>query len=122
MAYLLTFFLLAIGNAFEHEQALHAKNFRGESQAFCTILWFSVYASWVTRIAILVYIALNLSWIAAIAMFIGGMFFSGVIAGLVAGIIDRAVGSIGQLYISFAAFIVWPACFLAAYLSLPKVM
>ena len=122
MAYLLPFFLLAIGNAFEHEQALHAKNFRGESQAFCTILWISVYASWIIRIAVLTYIAVNLSWVAAIAMFIGGMLISGAIAGLVSGVVGRAAGSIGQLYISFAAFIIWPACFLAAYLSLPKVM
>jgi hypothetical protein len=82
MLYLLPFFLIAIGSAFEHEQALHAKNFRGESQAFCTALWISVYASWAARIAILVYIVLNLSWVAAIAMFIGGMLASGVIAGL----------------------------------------
>ena len=122
MAYLLPFFLLAIGNAFEHEQALHAKSFRGESQAFCTILWISVYASWIIRIAVLTYIAVNLSWVAAIAMFIGGMLISGVIAGLVSGVVGRAAGSIGQLYISFSAFIIWPACFLAAYLSLPKVM
>lgn len=122
MLYLLPFFLLAIGSAFEHEQALHAKNFRGESQAFCTALWISVYASWATRIAILAYIALKLSWVAAIAMFIGGMLASGVIAGLVSGLVGLSAGSIGQLYISFSAFIVWPACFMAAYLSLPKVM
>ena len=122
MTYILPFFLLAIGNAFEHEQALHAKNFRGESQNFCTILWVSVYVSWVTRIAVLAYVALNLSWVAAIAMFVGGMLVSGVIAGLVSGVVGRITGPTGQLYISFAAFIVWPACFLAAYLSLPKVI
>ena len=122
MEYLLSFFLLAIGKAFAHEQALHAKNFRGESQAFCTMLWISVYASWITSIAVLVYIVLNLSWVAALAMFVGGVLVSGVIAGLISSIVDRAIGQIGQLYISFAAFIIWPACFLAAYLSLPTVM
>lgn len=122
MEYLLSFFLLAIGKAFTHEQALHAKNFRGESQAFCTMLWISVYASWITSIAVLVYIVLNLSWVAALAIFVGGMLVSGVIAGLISSIVGRAIGQIGQLYISFAAFIVWPACFLAAYLLLPAVM
>ena len=122
MAYLLPFFLLTIGHAFEHEQALHAKNFRGESQTFCTILWISVYASWIARIAALAYIALNLSWVAAIAMFIGGILVTGLIAGLVSVVAVSAAGSIGQLYISFATFIVWPSCFLAAYLSLPKIM
>ena len=122
MPYFLPFFLLAIGHAFEHEQALHAKKFRGESQTFCTALWVSVYASWVARLVILVYIAFKLSWIAAIAMFIVGMPVSGVIAGLLSGLVGRAAGSIGQIYISLAAFIAWPVCFLAAYLSLPKVM
>lgn len=122
MEYLLSFFLLAIGKAFTHEQALHAKNFRGESQAFCTMLWISVYASWITSVAVLVYIVLNLSWVAALTIFVGGMLVSGVIAGLISSIVGRAIGQIGQLYISFAAFIVWPACFLAAYLLLPAVM
>lgn len=89
MVYILTFFLIAIGNAFEHEQALHAKSFRGESQAFLATLWLSVYASWATRTAILVYIGLKLSWIAAIAMFIGGILASGVIAGLVSARVGR---------------------------------
>lgn len=122
MDYLLSFFLLSIGKSFAHEQALHAKNFRGESQAFCTILWLSVYASWATGIAVLAYIVLNLSWVAAVSMLIGGILVSGVIAGFISSIVGRATGPIGQLYISFAAFIVWPACFLAAYLCLPRVM
>lgn len=122
MEYLLSFFLLAVGKAFTHEQALHAKNFRGESQTFCTILWISVYASWVTSIAIFAYIVLNLSWVAALAMFIGGILVSGVIAGLISSIVSSDAAQTRQLYILFAAFIVWPVCFLAAYLSLPAVM
>lgn len=122
MLYILSFFLIAIGSAFGHEQALHAKNFRGESQAFCTALWISVYLSWAARIAILAYIALNLSWIAAIAIFIGGILASGIIAGLLSALSARTIGSMGQLYISVGAFIVWPVCFLAAYLSLPEIV
>lgn len=119
MDFLLPFILLSIGGAFEHEQAVHAKNFKGESQTFRTILWISVYTSWITRIAIVAYIALNLSWVAAIAIFTGRLLVSGLLAGIVSGVLRRAVGSIAQLYISFAAFVVWPSCYLAAYLVLP---
>lgn len=121
MSYILTFFFIAFGHAFEHEQALHAKNFRGESQTFQTALWLSVYASWAVRVAILFFIGLKLSWLAAIAIFFGGMLTAGTIAGLLSAIAARFAGSIGQLYISLAAFVVWPACFLAAYFSLPIV-
>lgn len=121
MPYLLPFFLIAIGSAFEHEQALHAEHFTGKSRALHIALWVSAYASWATRIAIIIYIAVNLSWVAAIAMFIGGMLAAGVIAGLLSAIVRRTADPIGQLYVSAAAFIVWPACFLAAYFTLPKV-
>lgn len=122
MLYLLPFFLIAIGSAFEHEQALHAEHFGGESRAFHIALWISAYASWATRIAIIIYVALNLSWMAAIAMFIGAMLAAGVIAGSLSAIAARMAGPKGQLYVSAAAFIVWPACFLAAFFSLPKVV
>lgn len=122
MAYLLPFFLIAIGSAFEHEQVLRARNFPGESRAFRTALWISAYASWATRIAIIIYIALNLSRVAAVAMFIGGMLAAGVISGLLSGISGRWAGPTGKVYVSASAFIVWPTCFLAAYFSLPKVV
>ena len=120
MAYIFPFLLLAIGGAFEHEQALHAKNFRGSSQAFRTALWGSVFASWGVRIAILLYVGFKLSWIAALVMFAGGMLVSGVVAGLLSATLARAAGPMGQVYISVAAFAIWPACFATAYLSLPN--
>ena len=122
MLYLLPFFLIAIGSAFEHEQSQHAEHFTGENRAFHIALWISAYSSWATRIAIIIYIALKLSWVAAIAMFIGGMLGAGVIAGLLSAIAGRMAGPRGQFYVSAAAFIVWPACFLAAFFSLPTVV
>lgn len=121
MPYLLPFLLIAIGGAFEHEQARYAEDFPGESRAFHIALWISSYSSWASRIAIAIFIALNLSWPAAIAIFLGGMLVAGVIAGLLSAIARRAAGPMGRFYVSAAAFIVWPACFLAAYFSLPKV-
>jgi len=120
MPYLLPFLLIAIGSAFEHKQALHAERIRGESQAFRIALWISAYASWATRISIIIYVALNLSWVAALVMFIGAMVAAGVIAGLLSAIVARAAGPKGQVYLSAATFIVWPACFAAAFLLLPK--
>jgi len=122
MLYLLPFLLIAIGSAFEHEQAQHAEHFQGGSRAFGTALWISAYASWATRIAIIIYIAVKLSWVAALGMFFGGMLVAGVVAGVLSGIAGRAAGPMGHFYLSAAAFVIWPACFLAAYFSLPKVV
>ncbi len=120
MSYLLPFFLIAIGSAFEHEQALHAEQYRGESRAFRAALWISVYASWASRIALIIFIAWKLSWPAALAMFFGAMLVAGVIAGLISSIASRTANPMRQFYVSAATFAVWPACFLAAYFSLPK--
>ena len=122
MVYLAPFLLIAIGSAFEHEQALHAKNFRGESQNFCTALWLSVYASWACRIAIFAFIGIKLSLAVAVAMFIGGIVARGVFAGLLSGLMCRIAGPSGQEFVSLTAFVAWPTLFFAAYLLLPKVV
>ena len=121
MPYILPFLLIAIGGGFEHEQAQHAENFTGENLRFRIALWFSAYASWASRMTILAYVGLKLSWVAAIAMFIGGMLASGVIAGALSVFSKRVAGTMAEVYVSLLAFVIWPVCFLAAYLSLPRV-
>ncbi len=120
MPYLLPFFLIAIGSAFEHEQAQYAENFPGEGPAMRAALRISPYASWATRVALIIHIGLHFSWVAAIGMFIGAMLVAGIFAGLLSAIAARWAGEKGKFYLSSAAFIVWPACFLAAYVTLPR--
>ena len=119
MLYLLPFLLIAIGSAFEHEQVQYAQRYPGESRPYHIALWVSAYSSWATRVAIIIYIGFALSWPAAIAMFIGGMLTAGIIAGLLSTVSRRIYGPMGPVHVAAAAFGVWPACFIAAYFSLP---
>lgn len=119
LPFLLPFALIAVGGAFEHEQGQLAAEFKGQDQGLRSALWFSAYAGWATRIALLVYIGFKLSWIAAIAMFLGAMVLSGVVAGTLSALAGRYAGAMGRLYVSLAAFVVWPLCFLAAFFTLP---
>lgn len=115
------FVLISLAEAFEHEQALHAKGFRGESELFCTILWLSVYACRISCYSLLIFIGIKISWLVAIGMFIGGFIIPGLLAGLIATTMARVFGAIGQAIVSMAGFLVWPASLIAAYLTLPKI-
>jgi len=113
MSYVIPFLLLTIAGAFEHEQALNARDFHGESQLFCTFMWLSVWSCKICSYGLLFYIGFNLSWVAAGVMYAAGFVAPGVLAGVLAAMFNRLVFSI-------AAFIVWPVCLIGAFLLLPK--
>lgn len=120
MSYIIPFLLISIAGAFEHEQAVHAKNFRGESQSFCTTLWVSAWSCKICCLALLIFVGIKLSWLAAIVMFVAGFIVPGILAGLFGGVAGRIFGPMGQAYVSLAAFLVWPSSLIAAYFTLPK--
>lgn len=120
MTYLAAALLLCLATAFAHEQVVHAKNFRGESQTFRSLLFLSAIFKGFTSMTLVIYVGFTLSWLAAIGLFGASIVGGGVIAGVIAATAERIFGFSGQLLISISAFVVWPSCLVGAYLLLPK--
>lgn len=93
-------------------QQLHAKNFKGGSEAFGLALSFSGFSGMLTGIAYLIYYGWSVVWWAPIVIFIFGLATS--IPGY---FLERLIG---RFTISFLGFVGWPACAYFMFLLVPN--
>ena len=83
-------------------QQLHGKNFKGSSQGFGLLLTLSALAGTITGIVYLVHYGWNVSWFAAIAIFIVGL-----LAAFLGFLLERLIGAVA---LSMLGFVGWPVC------------
>lgn len=101
--YFSTAALICVATAFGHEQAVHAKNFRGESEVFRTFLFLSAITRSICVVALLAYVGFSLSWTAAAVMFIASILVGGILAGVLASVFTKILGGEGQLVMSLVS-------------------
>lgn len=87
---------------FVYYQQLHARDFRGSSLAFQTVLTLSGFAGMIVGLAYFIYYGWTVSWWVPILAFVLGIF-----AMIPAALVERIVG---KLTFSLAGFLVWPFC------------
>ena len=80
----------------------HAGNFKGSSQIFLLALNLSAVLGFGTAIGLLIYYFVRVAWYWPIILFVVGS----LLAGAIASILHRALGS---LTVSLLAFVGWPA-------------
>ncbi|TCP03282.1 hypothetical protein [Caldimonas thermodepolymerans] len=83
-------------------QQLHAKNFRGASQAFGLILSLSAFLGMLTGLSYLIYYGWSVVWWAPIVILV-----IGIASALIGFVIERVLGA---FTLSMAGFIGWPVC------------
>jgi len=83
-------------------QQLHARDFRGASQAFGLILSLFAFAGMLTGLGYLIYYGWSVTWWVPIPIFIIGL-----LASFLGFLIERLVG---KFTLSMLGFIGWPAC------------
>lgn len=93
-------------------QQLHGKNFKGNSQGFRLVLSVFALAGMIVEFAYLGYYAWNVSWWAAIIVFI----FAALVVGLIGAILEKLVGG---FILSVAGFFVLPVFGYLMFKSLP---
>jgi hypothetical protein len=93
-------------------QQLHAKNFRGASEAFGLILSISAFLGMLTGFAYLGYYGWSVVWWGPIVIFI-----LGILSLIVGFALERALGA---LTLSLAGFIVWPISAYFMFQYIPK--
>jgi ABC-type thiamin/hydroxymethylpyrimidine transport system permease subunit len=93
-------------------QQLHIKNFRGESEAFRTILTLSALAGVITELVYLGYYGWTVSWSPPVILFIVRLVAIGILAAL-------AEYLFGAAPISVSAFIGWPVSAYFMFLYIP---
>ena len=95
-------FLYCLFGIFVFYQQLHAKNYRGESQAFGLALAASAFAGTVTGLIYIGYYGWSISWWAAAVVFV-----LGIVAGTAGLALERLTGPFA---LSLLGFIGWPIC------------
>ncbi len=98
-------------STFVFYQQLHAKNFRGASQGFHSLLTIFAFAGMITGVSFLVYLGWKVAWWAPLLLLGIGLLFQ-----LVATFVERVIGSLG---ISLAGFLGWPLCAYWMFQSIP---
>lgn len=91
--------VLFVGFLNTHQR--HASGFQGASEHVLLALKLSVSLGFVTGLALLLYYALQTSWLYAVVLFVAG----GVVAGGLFGVLDHLFG---RLTFSLLAFLGWP--------------
>ncbi len=92
-------------------QQLHAKNFKGASQALPLAINISALLGMITGISYLLYYGWTVAWWAPIPILIVG-----VAAAMAGVVIERLVGVIT---LSFSAFVGWPICAYLMFYYIP---
>ena len=92
-------------------QQLHAKHFRGASQAFPSILVFTGFIGMTTGLMFLVYYGFKVVWWAPLALFGIGFAFQ-----FISNMIE---GVIGAFSLSILGFVGWPVCAFLMFTSVP---
>ena len=100
-----------IFGVFVYYQQLHARDFKGASAEFHTVLNLFGLAGMITGFAYFIYYGWTVSWLGAIAAF-----FLGLAAMIPAIVVERFVG---KLALSIAGFLVWPFCAYMMFHHLP---
>lgn len=86
----------------------HARQFRGESQAYLLALQASVLLGSLVGLGFLVYYFVQVAWYWPVALFVAGS----LISGLAFGALDMKVGQLGMSMLAFAG---WPASAIWAF-------
>lgn len=119
MDFAISAFFMALAASLGHEQGVHAKGFRGESQVFRLLLLMSSIVCQLGWVGVAAYVGATHSWLAAGALVLTTVVGGGILAGAIAALLARALPGFGQLVISAVAFIAWPLCLFSAYHLLP---
>lgn len=104
--------LYCLFGIFVFYQQLHAKNFRGSSQAFGLALAASAFAGTVTGLIYIAYYGWNISWwVAAVVLVLG------ILAGIAGLAVERLTGPFA---LSIGGFVGWPVCAYFMFKALPS--
>lgn len=103
--------LYCLFGIFVFYQQLHAKNFRGASQAFGLALAASAFMGTITGLIYLGYYAWNISWWVAAVVFL-----LGILAGFAGLAMERLTG---RYALSLGGFVGWPICAYFMFKTLP---
>lgn len=116
-SYIAFFVFYVVASAFRHEQALYARDFKGESHAFCMSIWASVYVNWAVSLFLLYLIGSAFSWVAAGSIYLLSALATGILAGIISATARRKFGDIGPMYVMLFGFFISPAGLASAYFS-----
>ncbi|MBF0419622.1 MAG: hypothetical protein HQL78_05590 [Magnetococcales bacterium] len=99
----------AFFSGFVSEHTRHAVNFRGSSQTFKQFLILSSSVGFLVSFTLTAYYFMHVAWYYSIFLYVVVSVASGIIFVALSLILSKTLGHLGQVIISFAAFIGWPA-------------